>query len=263
MRISLIAGVILILAASGSYRGQAIAGPAGAPVPSASAPRATGPASVGADAIDAEESGDEKTGPPTPAQKKFGERLVQVIQAKDEKGLNNLLAPETRACLEKTDQNFVKRWTYKQLRFGVTPGYQLSVEKVSEDATKDSQFRTYPLHASHELNIKYLTAEGSEITLIKPIGLQHGNWYLVAACPTAAGVARLHKTEQMRDEAHKRAAQIYPKMPAPLSTRLQALIANGKREQAMRVCAQSMKVDVLTAQQLLAMLESSSQDKKQ
>src|SRR5262249_33906344 len=153
--------------------------------------------------------------------------------------------PKSRACFDKNKQPYFDRWLRKQFRYAASGKHRLSVLLMPGGLT-DSKYASWPERPTHLLQIDYDTADGGRITLTRMIAQEDRKWYQVAPCPTDAGMERFREQQRREDAARERAKQAYGRVTELLASQVRELVARNDRALAWKLCARSLKVDILT-----------------
>lgn len=190
----------------------------------------------------------------TPAQREFAESLVKAVNSRDRQGVQNLIAPKSKACFNKDNAFYLDRWTEKQARYVVSGDYTARFYPLSGKFSETTPLATFPVAATHNIEIRYGGTREMTVTLIRQVAEQNGKWYLVAPCPTADGLARVKQSETARAERRQKAQAVYDKLQDPLLTQLRTLVKQKKYEEAMKQCTGQLKLDPGTARQLIGIL---------
>ncbi len=93
-----------------------------------------------------------------------------------------------------------------------------------------------------------------------PIGQREGKWYEVQPCPTALGMQRFARLQQMRAQGRARAKEALARVQEPLKSQLLALIGKRDNADAWKLCMSSLHVDFTTAHRIVAMLAGDEPD---
>jgi hypothetical protein len=194
----------------------------------------------------------------TPAQRAFAKKFVAALNAEDSAKIRTLIAPDTLKCFDHSRAAFLDAWIQKQFRNPIDADSRLSVFPLPPDMYKTSKMATYPVSPTHLMSFEHKTAD-STITINQVVGQQAGVWYLTVPCPTAAGLARFAKIEEMRARSRQRAELVYGKLKEPLKSQMLALIAKHDKASAWKLCIQSLHVDFMTAQ---AVVDKLANEKK-
>ncbi len=192
----------------------------------------------------------------TLAQRTFAGKFVKSVQAQDPAQVRALIPPATLKCFDKSRQEFLDEWIKKQFRFPIPDEHRLSVSVLPPEMAKPSKISTYPVLGTHIMEFEYSTPDGTTITINQVIGEAAGKWYLTPPCPTAAGLERFAKIQKLRAAGRERAEHAYAQIQEPLKSQLLALIAKHDNASAWRLCIQSLHVDFMTAQAVVAKLAS-------
>ena len=192
----------------------------------------------------------------TSAQRAFAKKYVEALDAEDSAKMRALIAPDSLKCFDQSKQAFLDAWIQKQFRREIPANNMISVMALPPDMYKVSKMATYPMRGTHLMAFEFKNTDGSTITLNQTIGEEGGAWYLAVPCPTAAGMNRFAKLQQIRAMSRERAEIAYGKLKEPVKSQLLALIAKHDNAGAWKLCAQSLHVDFLTAQGVVDKLAS-------
>ncbi len=232
----------------------AAAGPSAVPSPKASA---TGPSAKASASAEAETPEAEETAAPaklTPAQRQFADAFVKAVNTADTNAMRKLIAPKSLSCLDKSSEAYLEHWLKKQMRFRISEDFRSSFAPLKSGPGTSPPMAGYPVNPTDTMEIKFGAGPDRNITLLHQVTTDNGKFYLIAPCPTAKGLERFAKFEKRRSESRERAQQIYAKLEDPLLTRLRTLIKHGKTGDAIKLCAGSLKVDNMTAADVVALL---------
>ncbi len=103
-------------------------------------------------------------------------------------------------------------------------------------------------------------AVGLLLLIGNPIGQGEGKWYEVQPCPTALGMQRFARLQQMRAQGRARAKEALARVQEPLKSQLLALIDKRDNADAWKLCMSSLHVDFTTAHRIVAMLAGDEPD---
>lgn len=195
----------------------------------------------------------------TPEQRQFAEKLIAAMRAKDLAKLNEMVAPSVRACFNKDTQPYLDAVLNKQMKHQVPKEYTLKIGAVPPQVSQPSKYVTIPLMPTQVLEIEYTQADNS-ITLNRLIAQEHGKWYTVASCPTAAGMERFRKLEKIRQAGRERAKEFMAQVKPPLKAQVIAYVNKGDNADAWKLCMKTLHVDFYTARELVSMLTGESDD---
>jgi hypothetical protein len=189
----------------------------------------------------------------TPAQRAFAKKFVEALNAEDSAKIRTLIAPDTLKCFDQSRDAFLEAWIQKQFRNPIPADSRLSVVALPPEMYKTSKMATYPVRPTHLMAFEHTTADNT-ITINQVVGEQAGAWYLTVPCPTAAGLTRFAKIQEMRAHSRQRAELVYGKLKDPVKSQLLALIAKHDNASAWKLCIQALHVDFMTAQAVVAKL---------
>jgi hypothetical protein len=192
----------------------------------------------------------------TPQQRAFAKKYVAALDAEDSAKMRTLIAPDSLKCFDQSKQPFLDVWIRKQFRNEIPADSQVSVMALPQGLYKTSKMATYPMRATHLMAFEFKKPDGSTVTINQTVGQEGGAWYLAVPCPTAAGMVRFAKLQQIRAMSRERAELVYPKVKEPLKSQLLALIAKHDQASAWKLCVQSLHVDFMTAQAVVDKLAS-------
>ncbi|HEY6420691.1 MAG TPA: hypothetical protein VIX59_16985 [Candidatus Binataceae bacterium] len=178
----------------------------------------------------------------TQGQQQFVDQFLKAVNARDRKGLTELVAPKALACFNQDNDAYLKRWLEKQANFQVQTTYQARFLPLDASSFRNSPYMTFPVLPTHTMEIEFTGVKNLDITMIRMVTLDNSKWYLAAPCPTAAGLARFNLREKKRAYHRDQAEQIYAKLQDPLLTQLRTLIKQGQPNEAIKVCAKSLQI---------------------
>ena len=105
------------------------------------------------------------------------------------------------------------------------------------------------------LEIQFEDGQGRDVTLNRFIAQQDGKWYEVAPCPTQLGMDRFNKVKTANTVSiEDRAKEAYSRVDKSLAERIRGYLAKNDQANALRLCADSLQLDMGTARQVVAML---------
>jgi hypothetical protein len=195
----------------------------------------------------------------TPAQRAFAKKYVEALDAEDSAKMRALIPPDTLKCFDQSRQPFLDAWIHKQFRNQIPANNKMSVIQLPPEMYKTSKMATYPVRGTHLMAFEFNTADGGTVTINQAVGQQAGVWYMIAPCPTAAGLERFAKIQKLRAVSRERAELAYAKLKPPVKSQLLALIAKHDNASAWKLCIQSLHVDFMTAQ---AVVDKLANEKK-
>jgi hypothetical protein len=195
----------------------------------------------------------------TRAQREFAAAFVSASNAKDIDAIRKLVAPEAVACFDKETQPFLDRWLKKQTRFLISTDYEASFARYT-GGLQTSPLLTYPAKPTETMEIKFGAGGEQQVTMIRHVRLEKGKYYLVAACLTPEGVDRFRADEKKRDVRIAQAREISSKLQDPLLSQLRTLIKQKKVREALQLLRSNVRVDFLTARDVLLILADREPD---
>lgn len=190
----------------------------------------------------------------THAQQQFVDRFVKAVNARDRKGVRQLVAPKALACFNENNDAYLERWIEKQANFEVQSAYQARFAPLDASTFNNSPYMSFPVLPTHTMDIEFIGHKNLDVTYIRMVALENGKWYLAAPCPTEQGLARFNVREKQRAERRDQAEQIYAKLQDPLLTQLRTLIKQGKESDAMKICAHDLKIKEDMARDVVLLL---------
>ncbi len=189
----------------------------------------------------------------TAAQREFAAAFVNAANAKDVDALHKLVAPEVVACFDKETTPFLQRWLEKQARITISTDYQASFSQYT-GGLQTSPLLRYPAAPTNTMEISFGMGGGQSATLTRQVRREKGKYYLVGPCLTAQGVDKFRADEKKRADRIEKARTIYSKLEDPLLTQLRTLMKQNKGREAIRLCSKALKIDPLTARDVLMIL---------
>jgi hypothetical protein len=192
----------------------------------------------------------------TAAQRAFAKKYVEAVDAEDSAKMRTLIARDSLKCFDQSKQPFLDAWIRKRFRNEIPADNKISVIALPPDMYRVSKMATYPVRGTHLMAFEFKNSGGSTTTVNQTIGEEGGAWYLAVPCPTAAGLDRFGKLQQIRAMSRERAEVAYGKLKEPVKSQLLALIAKHDNAGAWKLCAQSLHVDFMTAQGVVDKLAS-------
>ncbi len=189
----------------------------------------------------------------TPEQREFAAKLVAAVRAKDLAKMTLLVAPTVRACFNKDTQPYLDALLKKQMKFSVPKEYQTRIGPVPPPVSRPSKYVTFPLAPTQVLAIEFSESNES-ITLNRLIAQEHGNWYTIASCPTAAGMERFRRFEKARLAGRERAQKFFSQVKEPLKAQVIAYVAKHDNADAWKLCMKTFHIDFYTAKELVSMI---------
>ena len=182
--------------------------------------------------------------PPQASVDGFAKSLVDAINSRDIARRVGLLHPSTRKCLEPETQSYFDWIFLRHARHSIPASYHVSHEQVASTDLLPTALLpadglvSYPIRPSRRLQIDFQTGPASGTTLIIMAALAGDQWTEVLPCPTAEGMARLAKTQGVRQDQEKRAENAVGRLkPDERAEVLDLLKAGRKMEAAKRFAA--------------------------
>ena len=108
--------------------------------------------------------------------------------------------------------------------------------------------------------MEFTADDGNHDTINLPIGQEAGNWYEAQPCPTADGMVRFAKVQQMQAKAHERAKAAMTQVKDPVKSQLLALISKHDNVAAWRLCMSSLKMDFPTCKGIVSIMSGAKSD---
>ena len=189
----------------------------------------------------------------TPAQRELARKVVDAMYSKDFAGLKALFAPSTLLCIGK-NQDFLIDRMKKQFDLPISKKYKLTITKLPPGVMGPNKYSTYPMLPTHLMGMEFTDQDGDTATVNLTIGQEDGKWYEAQPCPTASGMERFAKNQQMRAKAHERAKQAAAQVKDPVKSQLLALIGKHDNISAWKLCMSSLKFDFPTCRGVVAVL---------
>jgi hypothetical protein len=214
------------------------------------------PAAVpqGAPTLSAQQAAEEKLAERgTPEQRALAHKVANTMYSKDFAAMQQLISPTTLKCIGK-NQDFLEDRIKRQFELPISRKFDLTITKLASNLFNKSPYATYPMPPSHLMGMKFTDDDGHVVTVNLPIGQEDGKWYEAQPCPTASGMERFAKNQQMRAKAHERAKQAAAQVKDPVKSQLLALIGKHDNISAWKLCMSSLKFDFPTCRGVVAVL---------
>jgi hypothetical protein len=189
----------------------------------------------------------------TPEQQAFAHKVASAMYSKDFAAMKQLIAPSTLKCIGK-NQDFLEDRIKRQLQLPISRNYKLTITKLQSKVLTGSKFATYPLPPTYLMGMQFTAEDGNNDTVNLPIGQENGEWYESQPCPTALGMERFAKLQQMRATERERAKAAATQVKDPVKSQLLALIGKHDNIAAWRVCMASTHYDFPTCRGVVAIL---------
>jgi polyhydroxyalkanoate synthesis regulator phasin len=197
---------------------------------------------------------------PDSARQQLARDYVAALQSKDPARIKALIHPTVLACKNFADYfDLTNEHIFKNV-----PGsdYKISFTVLPDDfklpILPPDKFE-FPVRPSYELRIDWEHSEGSSVRLasiIQFIAEKDGAWLLVYPCPNDAGIKLVHQIiaagQLQQEHAHTLASQLKD----PLRAELKAMLADGRKVDAIRRYETAAGADPTTAKQVIDALES-------
>ncbi|MGH7812564.1 MAG: hypothetical protein ACREQI_00975 [Candidatus Binataceae bacterium] len=191
-------------------------------------------------------------------QRELGIDMIGAIDANSPAAYRKLVLPKALACFNSGNQLYFDEWMSHQLEFPVKGKYALGIIELDKNQPSHGLYLDYRVPPTHDISISYTAADGSAMTLNRPIVRHGGKWYADIPCPTALEMKRLGAAHKQVAAAFARARRLYPKLKDPLKSQLAALLAKSDAPGAWKLCSKSMHVDIYTARALVSILAEKS-----
>jgi len=184
------------------------------------------------------------------ARRRFVQQYMDAIRARDVGAIRRLTHPASLACIDDASRAFFDSVFKGELRYARTiAGYRITrigpASALSVPGIPDTLFRE-PVPATHEFQVD-ADAASSSTTIIRRIARLDGAWYIVVPCPTAEGLERFREREVRRREQRAQAETLAAELKEPLVSELKALLAAGRRVDAVRRYREASGTDLTTA----------------
>ena len=189
----------------------------------------------------------------TPEQQALAHKVANTMYSKDFAAMQQLFSPLTLKCIGK-NQDFLEDRIKRQFQLPISRKFKLTITKLSPNLFNQSPYATYPMLPSHLMGMQFTAEDGNLDTVNFPIGQEDGKWYEAQPCPTAAGLVRFAKNQQMRAKARERAKLAAAQVKDPVKSQLLALIGKRDNVAAWRLCMSSLKFDFPTCRGVVAIL---------
>ena len=195
----------------------------------------------------------------TPAQQELARRVADAMVNKDYAAIKDLIAPSTLKCIGK-NQNYLEDRIRRQFGLPMSRKFKLTINQLPPNLMKSTDYSTYPMPATHFMEIEFDTEDGRDATVNLPIGQEDGKWYEVQPCPTQLGMDRFAKLQQMRAKHLEQAKVAVAKVKDPLKSQLLTLIGKHDQVGAWNLCMSSLHYDFPTCHGVVALLAGQDAD---
>jgi ribosomal protein L7/L12 len=196
----------------------------------------------------------------TPQQ--FAQAYVGAVQTKNVARVKALLHPQVLACINDANREYFDYLINQEIENSSNGDYKVTITKLTNNfpplGVPADMFR-YPVSPAYQLQIDWDPASSKSVSVIRTIAPENKKWFLVYACPNAAGIKFFHEQiaagHKQREHANALAAELKP----PLRTELKALLKQGHKIDAIKKYQSAAGVDLTTAVQVMNVLEKSSE----
>jgi hypothetical protein len=195
----------------------------------------------------------------TPAQQELARKVADAMTNENYGALKDLIAPSTLKCIGE-HQDFLKDRIRRQFELPMSRKYKLRISQLPPNIMRDNDYSTYPMHATHLMEMQFTTEDGRDATVNLPIGQENGNWYEVEPCPTQLGMERFAKLQHMRAVHLEQAKMALTKVTNPVKSQLLALIGKHDAAAAWSVCMKETHLDYPTCHGVVAILSGEEAD---
>ena len=195
----------------------------------------------------------------TPAQRELARKIADAMTNKDYGAIKELIAPSTLKCIGK-NQDFLQDRIRRQFELPMSRQFKLTVTRLPANIMKATKYSTYPMPATHILEIQFTTKDGRDATVNLPAGEEDGKWYEVQPCPTQDGLDRFAKLQQLRAEHLEHAKIAIAKVKDPVKTQLLTLIGQHNDVAAWNLCMSSLHYDFPTCHGVVSLLAGQDVD---
>lgn len=105
-----------------------------------------------------------------------------------------LYDPRVLACRTRENEAYFHQLVADEFRYIPRSGYLITITSLHGPASTGlaPEIFTFPVRPMKQLRIDTDTTNPDAATIVRAMAADHGRWYLVYPCPTAAGMKALH-----------------------------------------------------------------------
>jgi hypothetical protein len=196
----------------------------------------------------------------------FTKGYVAALQSDDRARILTFFHPAVRACMTEQTRPFVDVIIDQQLQgfpsgkyttlhiTPVTPKMQPSLWAF----LPPKQF-PYPVMPTHRIQVDFQYAPGGVFMDMLEVAPSGSSWYLVTACPTAAGMKVVRSMLADRAKQQAKAKALIAKLHDPLLSKIKKLIAEHDHFGAIDAYQKGAGVDFATAATVIDLMDSPHQ----
>lgn len=196
---------------------------------------------------------------PTAAQQQLVRQYVAAVRAKDAAQVMALFHPKMRACVNDSTREYFDYLANQNLHLAPPGDYKTTITALSASgppAILPASMFQYPVQPTHQLQLDWNNSGTSSVTVMRNIVAQNGRWFMVEACPTAAGMKFFHDNMARRHQQQQHVQDLAAKLKNPLRAQLKTLLKQGRKIDAVHKYQAATGSDLTTAVQVTDILDS-------
>lgn len=196
---------------------------------------------------------------PNPAQQQLARSYMAAVRSQNRAQLAALLHPKVAACQNASTREYFDFVAGQSLN-NVPPGkYTITVTAIppgGPPAILPATMFKYPVQPQFQLQIDGDSTALASVSIVREIAIQDGRWYIVYPCPNAAGIKYFHENIAQGRRQRQRALALASQLKQPLRARLQNLLRQGRKIDAIHKYQAASGVDLTTAVQVIDVLDA-------
>jgi hypothetical protein len=178
----------------------------------------------------------------------FAPRLVAAINGKKLDVRKALLHPKTIACITPQSQPLVDEALADQFRYNIPTDYLARAEAVpAARPLVLGDGVVLPVRATYQLYLDWQTGPATQVAFVAQIAYVDGAWREVWPCISDEKVPAMRAANEARRQQRLRAQSLAANVPPALRTELQALLAKGRKIDAIKRYQEVTKEDLSTS----------------
>jgi hypothetical protein len=197
------------------------------------------------------------------SQQQFAQAYVVALQSHDPARVKKLMHPQLLACENAATQEFFESGIQHEFDNVPGPGYKITVSPLPSNAVPPlvppGTFK-YPVQPTNQLQIDW-TRNGNALSIdsiVQPIALKDGKWYLVDPCPTEAGLKLFREQMAAGTKQTVNAHKLASELKDPLKSDILGLLQQGRKIDAIKRYQSATGADLTTAVTVINILDGTS-----
>lgn len=195
---------------------------------------------------------------PTAAQSRFIESLVAAMRAPDSSAMRKLTHPAVLACINADNRELFDTFLAPRPDLDLSGTYRVTaIEPLGPNPAAlgvPPGFGSNPVPPTHQIQIDFQGNAQRSVSLVRQIAQLGGNWYMVFACPTPAGVAAFREARQEQLQAKARAQKLAAAVTDPLRAELNEMMRAGRRIEAWKKYSAVSGEDLAMAREVVGLV---------